>query len=82
MTDSDSVGVILGPGNYEGEINYNGILHEMARRRNGALTEEEQSISRSELGELIRIARIARPGAIYDASAGAQTFLRWQWSMR
>ena len=41
--------------------------------RNDALT-EEQSILRSELGKLMRIARIGLPGAIYDASAAAQTF--------
>ena len=38
------------------------------------LTENDQTISRSELGKLMWIARIARPGAIYDASAAAQTF--------
>ena len=42
------------------------------------LTEEEQSILRSELGELMLIARIARPGAIRDASSEAQTFTEWQ----
>ena len=38
------------------------------------LTENGQTISRSELWNLMWIARIARPGAIYDASASAQTF--------
>ena len=33
------------------------------------LTEDEQTISRSELGKLMRIAWIARPCAIYDAFA-------------
>ena len=36
-----------------------------------ALTEDEQSILRSELWELMRI---SRPGAIYESSAAAQTF--------
>ena len=40
----------------------------------GILTENEQTILGSELGTLMWIARIARPGAIYDASAAAQTF--------
>ena len=41
---------------------------------NEILTEAGKTILRSELGKLMRIARIARPGAIYDASAAAQTF--------
>ena len=50
------------------------IPHERPRQRNDALMVEEQAIFRSGLGKLMRIARIARPGAIYDASAAAQTF--------
>ena len=38
------------------------------------LKEEEPAILRSELGKLIRIARILRPGAIYDASAEVGAF--------
>ena len=38
-------------------------------RQNGILTAEEQAIMRSELGKLIRIAKIARQDAIYDKSA-------------
>ena len=38
----------------------------------------EQTISRSGLGKLMCIARIARPGAIYAASATAQTFSVWR----
>ena len=38
------------------------------------LTLEEQFALRSELGELIRIARIARPDALYGASVSAQAF--------
>ena len=39
----------------------------------GISTENEQTELRSELGKLMWVARIARPGAIYDASAAAQT---------
>ena len=68
-------GIILDSDNYEGGgVNHIGIPHERARRRNEALAEAEQSISRSELGKLTSAARIARPGAIYDASAAAPTF--------
>ena len=49
--DSDSEGIILGPNNYEGEINKIGIPHARTRRRNGALSGEGQSILRSGLGE-------------------------------
>ena len=37
------------------------------------LTVGEQFEVRSELGELMRISRIAIPGALYDASVSAQT---------
>ena len=66
MTDSDCEGIISYSDNYEGEINHIEIPHERTKKRNESLT-EEQSILRSGLGELMRIARIARPGAIYDA---------------
>ena len=72
--DSDFEGVVLDSDNYEGGINQIGITHERTKRRNVALTEEEQDISWSELGKLMWVARIARPGAIYDTSAAAQTF--------
>ena len=74
MCDSDSECVILDSDNYEGEINHIEISHARTRQRNEALTEEDQTISRSELGKLMWVARIARPGAIYDAPAAAQTF--------
>ena len=67
-------GVTLDSNNYEGEINHIGISHKRTRTPNEPLTEDEQTISRSELGKLIRIARIARHGAIYDASAAAYMF--------
>ena len=50
------------------------MTHERTRTPKEPLTEAEQAISWSELGKLMRDARIARPGAIYDASAAAQTF--------
>ena len=70
-------GTILGPNNNEGEINHIGISHERTQRTRAPkepLTEEAQAILRSELGRLMWAARIARPGAIYDDSAAAQTF--------
>ena len=78
VSDSDSEGIIIGPDNYEGEINHIEIPHERTRPRNDAIAEEEQTIPRSELGGLLRIARISRPGAIYDASAAAQIFPAWK----
>ena len=59
---------------YEDEINHIEISHERTRAPKEPLAEADQSILRSELAKLMRIARIARPGAIYDASAAAQTF--------
>ena len=82
MIDSDSECIILDPDKYEGEINHIEIPHGRARHRNGALTEEEQTILRAELGKLMWIARIARPGGIYDASAAAQTCLMAKCSIR
>ena len=74
MGDSDFEYIILEPDNYEDKINHIEIPHERERQRNGALTEEEQTILRSELCELMWIARITRQAAIYDASAADQTF--------
>ena len=71
--DSERDGIILDANNYEDEINPIEIPHEWARHRSGASTEEEQTISRSELGNLMWISRMARPGAIYDAWAAART---------
>ena len=73
VDESDSEGIILDSDNYEGGINHVEIPHERAKRRNESLTEAGETILRSELWKLMRIARIARPGAIYDASAAAQT---------
>ena len=74
VSGADSEGVIPDSDNYEVEINHIEISHERARQRNGALAEAEQTILRSELGKLMWVARIARPGAIYGASAAAQKF--------
>ena len=78
VSDSDFEGLVLDSNDYEDKINHIEIPHERTRQRNGALTEECQAISRSVLGELMRIARIARPEAIGDASAAARTFPRRQ----
>ena len=71
LSDSDSEGLILDSDNFVGKISRIEIPHERAKERNGALTEEDQASLRKVLGELMWIARIARPGAIYDASATA-----------
>ena len=74
VNDGEFGGIALGSGNYEDKINHIGIPHERTRVPKEPLAEEDQTISRSELGKLMMIARIARPGAIYDDSAAAQTF--------
>ena len=75
--DSDSECVISDP-NYEDKINRIETPHERVSRAIDALTEDEQAILRPELGKLMRLAQIARPGAIYDASDAAQTFTDWE----
>ena len=67
-------GIILDSDNYDGEINHIGISHERTRTPDEPPKDDGEAILRSELGKLMRIARIARPGAIYDVSAAAQTF--------
>ena len=57
-----------------GGVNDISIVPSRAKRKGEPLTDEEQFTLRSELRELMRIARIARPGALCDASASAQTF--------
>ena len=79
VSDSDSECLISYAGNYADKTNQNGIQHGRANRRTDALTEEERAILRSGLGKLMWISRIARPGAIYDASAAAQTFYEGNW---
>ena len=67
-------GIIPDSDNYEDEINHIGISRERARQPNEPLTEDEHAALRSELWKLMRIARLARQAAIYDAPAAAQTF--------
>ena len=66
--------MVLASNKYEGEVNRIEIPHGRMMEPGEILTENEQTTLRSELGKLMWIARIARPGAIYDASASAQTF--------
>ena len=68
-------GIIPDSVNYGEEINHIEISHERTRTPNEPLAEDEQTISRSELGKLMRVARIALPGAIYDASAARKHFM-------
>ena len=56
------------------EIIHIEISHARTRTPEEPLAEAEHAILRSELGKLMRIARIARPGVIYEESAAAQTF--------
>ena len=79
VSDSGFEGIILDSNNYGGKINHIEIPHERTRRGNGALAGEGRTILRSELGKSMRI---ARPGAIYDASAAAQTFSEGKWAIR
>ena len=74
VNDGEFAGIALDSGNYEGEINHFEIPHERTRAPKDPLAEDERTIFRSEPGKLMRIARTARPGAIYDAPAAAQTF--------
>ena len=71
-------GVILDPNNYEDKINHVEISHARSKEKDDCLTEEEQSVMRSELGKLMWLARIARPDAIYDVSAAAQNFANFK----
>ena len=65
--------VILDSNNCEDKIKHIEIAQSRSRQKGDFLI-EEQSVMRSELGKLMWLARIARPGAIYDASAAAQNF--------
>ena len=64
--------------NYEGKINHIEISQARSKQKGDFLTEEEQSAMRSELGKLMWLARIARPDAIYNASAAAQNFANFE----
>ena len=74
VNSEDSDGVVSGSDKYDGAINHIGIPHARTRTPQEPLGEAEQAHLRSELGKLMRIARIARPVVIYDALAAAQTF--------
>ena len=74
VSDGEFGGIALDSNNYEGGIDHIEISHERTRTPNEPSAEEEQTILRSELGKLMWVARAARPGAIYDASAAEQTF--------
>ena len=70
----DFKAVISDSSNYEDKINRIEIPQARSKQKDDFLTEEEQSVMRSELGKLMWLARIARPGAIYDAPAAARNF--------
>ena len=74
INNEDSNGIVAGSNKYGDEVNPIEIPHFRTRAPNGPLAESDQANLRSELGKLIRIARIARPGVMYDALAAAQTF--------
>ena len=50
------------------------ILPDRAKKKGEPLTSEEQFALRFEFGELMRIGRISRPGALCGASVSAHTF--------
>ena len=64
----DFKGVILDSNNYEDKINHIEIPQARSKQKDDFLIDEEQSAAMSELGKLMWIARIARHGAIHDAS--------------
>ena len=66
--------MVLDSNKYEGGINHIVNPHGRMMAPGEILTGNEQTALRSELGKLMWIARIARPGAIYDASVPAQTY--------
>ena len=69
-------GAISGPNKYDEEVNHIGIPHDRTRASGEPLAEAGLSIFLSGIGKSMMAARIGRPGAIYDASAAAQT-LSW-----
>ena len=74
IKNDDFDGIFLDSNGYGEQVNHIEIPHGRMMAIGEILTENEQAISRSELWKLLWIARIARPGAIYDASASAQPF--------
>ena len=72
--DSESDECIkLDPGNYEGEILDIAILPGRSLQMGDYLTTEEQFALRSEIGELMRIARNSRPDDVYGVTVAAPT---------
>ena len=67
VRDPDCDGLILDPDNYGDKINHIEIPHVGCKWMPEALTGDDRSILRSELWKLMWVARIARPGEIYDA---------------
>ena len=67
-------GLTYRSGNYECEIQDIAILPGRATQMGEPLTPDDQCALRSELANLLRIARIARPDALYDAPISGQTF--------
>ena len=67
-------GATLSANDYDGGIRDISILPVPSKLMGEPLTESAQFALRPELGGLMRISRIARPDALYGASAPAQTF--------
>ena len=74
VNNDDFDGIVAGSNKYEAEIYPIGIPNARTRNPKEPLGESDQSNLRSGLGKLMRLARITRPDAMYDASAAAQTF--------
>ena len=74
VNSEDPDGIVAGSNKYEEEIHTIEIPQARTRTPNEPLAESEQSNLRLELGKLMWIARVARPGVMCDALAAAQTF--------
>ena len=78
-TDPDSEGLILGlPNYYEDKTNHIRMPNGRSKPITKASAEDDQALLRSGLWKLMWIARLGRPGAIYDSSAVAQTFTEFK----
>ena len=62
------------PADYAGGVKDIRILPESAKHVGDWITESERYVLRSELGKLMWVAGIARPGALYDDAADAPDF--------
>lgn len=82
FTDRDNIfdgartftGATLNPSGKEGAIQDISTLLGRVKQTDEPSTEFEQFTLCSSHGELMRIAKIARPGALYGAAVSAQTF--------